>query len=291
MKVSGVCLSDNFFEKMDGKYFSLEIPAIMGVINMTPDSFFSFSRARDFVEGLKRAEKMIEDGAQIIDIGGESTRPGALPVDDEEEKRRVIPLIRELRKIWNGVISIDTYKANVAREAVDEGADMVNDISGLRFDKSMVDVVCSTKVPVVIMHTSGKPQEMQKKTNYENLLQDIMDYIKEGIGMLEEKGYPLERIIVDPGIGFGKTPEQNLKIIAHLDFFKMLNRPILIGASRKSFIGALCNGIPPEERLPGSLSAAVIAVLNGAKIIRTHDVKETVQAVKIAVEIMKMKKE
>nr|BAL58205.1 dihydropteroate synthase [uncultured prokaryote] len=277
------------FETKNGKQINSKKIMIMGIINLTPDSFYSKSRSHSFKEGVENAIRLIEEGADIIDLGGESTRPGALPVDENEEKKRVIPVLKELRKNWNGLISIDTYKSEVAREAIDEGADIINDISGLRFDPQMVDVVSRSGIPVVIMHTSGRPAEMQMRTDYRNLMLEIINYISRSISMLCEKGYPEKRIIIDPGIGFGKTVEQNLHIIANLKLLKVLKRPILVGASRKSFIGALSGNVPPEERLPGSLAAAIMAVLNGARIIRTHDVKETIQAIKIASEILERK--
>lgn len=276
------------FERANGEIidFSQKV-FVMGIVNVTPDSFYRGSRATDTDEALRKALCMIEEGADILDIGGESTRPGAEPVNEEEEMRRVIPVIKSLRKEWDGIISIDTYKASVAEEAIKAGADMVNDIGGLHFDREMVRVVVEYKVPVVIMHSSGKPDVMMKRTEYNNLLEDIKHYIKESIDALLSYGYPESRIVVDPGIGFGKKTEQNLKIIANLDYFKSLERPILIGPSRKSFIGMLSGGIPPEERLPGSLSSIAISVIKGANIIRTHDVGETVQAVNVAFHIMK----
>lgn len=225
---------------------------------------------------------MVEEGADIIDIGGESTRPGSEPVTIEEELRRTIPVIESLAKEIKIPISIDTYKSEVAKNALDAGASMVNDISGLRFDPKMPGVISKYKVPVVVMHIKGRPKDMQQNPVYEALIPEIMDYLREGIRISMKSGIPEDKIIIDPGIGFGKTFDHNLKIIKHLREFTLLEKPILIGPSRKAFIGKILGDVPVTERREGTASAVAISIINGANIIRVHDVKEMVSVAKIA---------
>jgi dihydropteroate synthase len=251
---------------------------IMGIINVTPDSFYSNSRVPDVERAVETALSMVECGADIIDIGGESTRPGASPVSPEEEIRRILPVIKELRKLTEIPISVDTYKAKVAEKAIENGADMINDISGLRFDRRMVDVIKDARVPVVLMHTSGKPSVMQKKTHYKWLLGEISRYLWESIKKLKDLS---ELTILDPGIGFGKTPEQNLYILKHIEFLKIFGRPILIGPSRKSFIGHFGGGEKPEDRLEGTIAVLSIAVYKGVDFVRVHDVREAKKAISV----------
>lgn len=251
---------------------------IMGVINITPDSFYSASRAVDVERAIEKGLSMIDGGADIIDIGGESTRPGSSPVAPEEEIKRILPVIKELRKITDIPISVDTYKAKVAEVTIENGADMVNDISGLRFDRKMKDVIKRYKVPVVLMHTSGKPSVMQKRTKYKNLLGEISSYLLESMKKLDDL---FELTILDPGIGFGKTPEANLYILKHVEFLRIFGRPILIGASRKSFIGHYGGGERPEDRLEGTISAVSISAYKGVDFVRVHDVKEVRKAISI----------
>ncbi len=268
-----------------GKFIDLgQKTAIMGILNITPNSFYDGGKYLNLSDAVKRAEKMLEDGADIIDIGGESTRPGAEPVPEEEEIERVIPVIKELRKQLGDkfLISIDTYKSKVAKMALDEGADIVNDISGLGFDKNMVKVIAEYDCPVVINHIKGKPQNMQKKVYYSDVVAEIIDYFERRIEYALENGVRKDRLIIDVGIGFGKYVEHNIEIIKRLREFKVLGLPQLIGISRKSFIGAILknfmkgnNEYPPEDRLFGTLGATAYAVFNGAHIIRTHDVRET----------------
>ncbi len=259
---------------------------VMGVVNVTPDSFYRESRGPTFSEAIKLAEKHIREGADIIDVGGESTRPGAKPVSAREEIKRVVPVIKELRQLWDGIISVDTYKAEVARAALDAGADVVNDISGMRFDEEMAEVVASYDAGAVVMHTSGRPEVMQQRTDYKNMLETVFGYIHESIDRLVSSGLQRTRIIVDPGIGFGKKPEHNLIILKHLEYFWALKRPILIGVSRKSFIGHF-SGAAPEERLPGTIATSAVAVLHGARILRVHDVSEAVQIARIMEAMLK----
>ncbi len=254
---------------------------IMGILNVTPDSF-SGDGLSDKSLSIKKAFKMIEDGADIIDIGGESTRPGSEPVSSEEEIRRAIPVIEALAKDIKAPISIDTYKAEVARRALDAGASIVNDISGLRFDPEMPKVVSEYKVPVVLMHIKGNPKTMQKEPVYEALIPEIMDYLRISIRLALKFGIAEDKIIIDPGIGFGKTFDHNLEIISRLHEFTLLEKPILIGPSRKAFIGKILNGAPASERLEGTAAAVAISIFNGANIIRVHDVKEMRKVAKVA---------
>lgn len=258
---------------------------IMGILNVTPDSFSEGGLYLDKSAAVKRAIQMVEDGADIIDIGGESTRPGSEPVTAEEELRRTIPVIEVLAKEVKVPISIDTYKSSVAKRALDAGASMVNDISGLRFDPEMPNMVSGYKVPVVIMHIKGRPKDMQQNPVYEALIPEIMDYLREGIKIARQAGISEDKIIIDPGIGFGKTFDHNLGIIKHLREFTFLEKPILIGPSRKAFIAKILGEVSPAERLEGTAAAVAISIINGANIIRVHDVKEMVKVAKIADEI------
>ncbi|NWF75408.1 MAG: dihydropteroate synthase [Nitrospirae bacterium] len=263
---------------------------IMGILNVTPDSFSDGGQFFDKSSAIKRALQMVKEGADIIDIGGESTRPGSDPVPLEEELQRTIPLIEVLIKESNIPISIDTYKSEVAKRALDAGASMVNDISGLRFDPLMKSVVAQYKVPVVIMHIKGKPKDMQKDTVYEDLLSEIITYLKNSIDIAIKAGISEDKIIIDPGIGFGKTFEHNLEIIHNLQEFTVLKKPILIGPSRKAFIGKILGDAPPGERLEGTAAAVAISIMNGANIIRVHDVKEMARVAKMsdAIKLMKI---
>lgn len=254
---------------------------IMGILNVTPDSFSDGGEYYNKEKAIKRGVEMEEEGAHIIDVGGESSRPGAEEVPEEEERKRIIPVIKELRKRVKCWISVDTYKARIAEEAIDNGADIINDISGLRFDPEMINVLKRKNVPVVIMHMKGTPKIMQLNPYYENVIQEIKEFFKERLDYLIQNDINPERSILDPGIGFGKRQEDNEKIIANLDKFSELNRPLLLGVSRKSFIGNILN-LPPKDRLEGSISSGIIGVLNGAHILRVHDVKEFFKAVKVA---------
>jgi dihydropteroate synthase len=257
---------------------------VMGILNVTPDSFSDGGRYFTLDSALEHALKMIEDGADIIDVGGESTRPGSDPVPIEEELRRVIPVIKELAKRTKVPISIDTYKSEVARQALDNGALIVNDISGLRFDEKMVEVVAEYKASVVLMHIKGTPKTMQQNPEYKDVISEIYSYLSESVNLALSAG--IKQIIVDPGIGFGKRLIDNLEIIRRLREFKSLGYPILIGVSRKSFIGNILN-LPVDQRLEGTAGAVAISVWNGANIVRVHDVKEMVRVVRIVDAIKK----
>ncbi|MCL4536118.1 MAG: dihydropteroate synthase [Nitrospirae bacterium] len=278
--------------KIEWSNFSLDFSKktyIMGVLNVTPDSFSDGGLFFNEKKAVERALGLIEDGADIIDIGGESTRPGSEPVPVEEEIRRTIAAIKAISKEIKVPISIDTYKAAVARHALDAGASMVNDISGLRFDPDMPKVVAEYKVPVIIMHIKGRPKDMQQSTVYEALIPEIMDYIRASILLARNCGILEDRIIIDPGIGFGKTFEHNLEIIKNLKEFTLLGRPVAVGVSRKAFIGKILGDVPPSERLEGTASAVAISIFNGANIIRVHDVKEMAKVAKVADAIKRCK--
>lgn len=253
---------------------------IMGVVNVTPDSFFDGGRFFDPKKAVAQGLELVSQEADILDIGGESSRPGADPVPAEEELRRILPVIRQLAREVRIPLSVDTYKAQVARKALEAGASLVNDISGLKFDPDMAGTAAEFGASVVVMHTPGPPKTMQHATRYSNLMAEIIAYLEESLRLAEEAGIAAERIFVDPGIGFGKTAEQNLQILRGLEQLHVLGRPILVGVSRKSFIGQILGG-SPEERLEGSLAAVAWAVLKGAKIIRAHDVLATRRMIRV----------
>lgn len=247
---------------------------IMGALNVTPDSFSDGGKFLTKDNAVKRALEMEREGADIIDIGGESSRPGAEPVSEDEEQNRVIPVINELNGKLEIPISIDTYKSNVAEKAMDAGAEIINDISGLRFDDRMLDIVNHTKAGLIIMHMKGKPRTMQDNPSYKDTIQEIYDFLKERTDYALSNGIERERIIIDPGIGFGKRLEDNFEILCRAGEFISLECLLLIGASKKSFIGKTLD-VPTEERLEGSLAACGIAIEEGIDIIRVHDVKST----------------
>lgn len=251
---------------------------VMGILNVTPDSFFDGGEFNAVDRAVERAVEMERMGADIIDIGGESTRPGSERVTLEEEKERVIPVIKKVSKEVDSLISIDTYKPEIAEAAVDAGADIINDIFGLRTE-GMAEKVAELDVPIIIMHMQGTPKDMQKNPEYEDVINDISQFFLERIDHAKEAGIKDENIILDPGIGFGKELEHNLEIIRRLDEFNSLGYPILLGASRKSFLKGVLNK-EADERLYGSLAVAADAVENNIAILRVHDVEETVDVVK-----------
>ncbi len=280
-------LNDSNFV-LDFSHTSIDLTkkiALMGVLNLTLDSFYDGGKYRTEKEILGRVEQMVREGADIIDIGAESTRPGAHQISAEEEIKKAIPYIKKIIGLFKIPISIDTYKAKVAREGIEAGAEMVNDISGLRFDPDMARVVSSNKVFLVIVHIKGTPRDMQDNPQYKALMDEIISYLKQGLKIAVSAGINLEKVIVDPGIGFGKTVEHNLFILKNLKKLRVLKRPILIGVSRKSFIGKVLN-LPLEERLSGSLAATCIGLVGGARIVRCHDVKQTRQTVDLVEAIL-----
>jgi dihydropteroate synthase len=254
---------------------------IMGIINVTPDSFFDGGRRFDPAKAIADGAAMAASGADIIDVGGESTRPGARPVSEADELARVLPVVQGLRREVKVPISVDTYKSNVARAALDRGADIVNDISALRFDPKMLSLVVAEKIPVVLMHMQGTPGTMQQEPLYNDVVREVRDFLATQLYEAMDAGVAPEAIIIDPGIGFGKTIDHNLQLLRGLPVLAALGRPLLIGVSRKAFIGKILN-LAADERLEGSLAAAVAAALAGANILRVHDVPETIKAVRVA---------
>ncbi len=252
---------------------------VMGILNVTPDSFSDGGNYTAVDSAILQAKRMIDEGASIIDIGGESTRPGAAEVSVEEELQRTIPVIEAIKARFDIVVSIDTSKARVMAEAISAGVDLINDVRALQ-EEGCIDVVAKSKVPVCLMHMQGQPRTMQTKPQYNDVVNDIMQFFVQRISTCERAGIAKDRIIVDPGFGFGKTLEQNYHLLANLAEFKRLNLPILSGTSRKSMIGNLLKR-DVSQRLAGSLTTAVLAVEAGASIIRVHDVQETVDSIKI----------
>ncbi len=262
---------------------------IMGILNVTPDSFYDGGKYFESELALEKAKSIIKEGADIIDIGGESTRPGSQRISVEEEKKRVLPVIESIRKENKEIlISIDTYKSVVAKEAIRAGADIINDISGGMFDPDILNVAAENDVYYIIMHINGAPDTMQNNPLYseKGVINDIIKYFCERIKVAQSYGIKKEKIIIDPGIGFGKTLEHNIEILRNLDKFKQFKLPILIGTSRKSMIGNILNK-PAEERLYGTLATVVLSILKGANIIRVHDVKETRDVVQVIDTIIK----
>ncbi len=255
---------------------------IMGILNITPDSFYDGGRFFNKAGAVKQALRMQDEGADIIDIGGESTRPGAAKISVKEEMRRIVPVIDALSKKLKIPISVDTCKSRVAEAAISAGASIINDISGLRFDPEMAGVAAANNAPVVIMHIRGTPSDMQKNPVYKALIPEIIDYLQEGITIAREAGIQDDRIIIDPGIGFGKTVEHNLEIIKRLNEFTGFEKPVLLGPSRKSFIGSILGNLPVTERIEGTAAAVAIGIFNGANIIRVHDIKEMLRVAKTA---------
>ncbi len=260
---------------------------VMGILNVTPDSFYDGGKYCDIDDALNRARKMIDDGADIIDVGGESTRPNSSCVSHDEEIKRVIPIIKELGKETQIPISIDTYKAEVADKAIKAGAQIINDISGLQADKEMAKIAAAHNTPIIIMHIKGRPHDFPKDPIYAELIPEIISFLESRIEYSIKSGIKHNKIIIDPGIGFGKGVKHNIEILRQLNKFKCMDLPILIGTSRKSFIDKVleCSDDTSvkenNSRLVGTLVTLVIAVTNGANIVRVHDVKEAVQVIKM----------
>lgn len=254
---------------------------VMGIVNTTPDSFADGGQFPDADSATGHALRLADEGAEIIDIGGESTRPGSKPVSTAEELRRVVPVIERLAKRCGAVISIDTQKPAVARAALDAGASIVNDIAANRESPEMWQIVAEARAGYICMHMQGTPQTMQAEPHYDDVLREVGDFFTERLAKLAEQGVSGEQVALDPGIGFGKELEHNIKLLSGIHQLIMSGRPLIIGASRKSFIGKLL-GTPSNERLPASLACAACAAAEGAHVVRVHDVAETVQAVRMA---------
>ena len=258
---------------------------IMGILNVTPDSFSDGGAFFDHARAVAQAMRMSEEGADIIDIGGESTRPGAESVPLDEEIRRVVPLVKILSREVPVPISVDTYKSEVAARSLDAGAHIINDISGLRFDPAMAGLVARYKTPVVVMHIKGTPKDMQKDPTYADLIGEIREYLEEGVRNAEHAGLKRDQVMVDVGIGFGKTLSHNLELIRRLDEFHSMGSPMLIGPSRKSFIGKILD-LPVQERLEGTVAAVTMAISRGVHIVRVHDCAPIKRVVQVADAIM-----
>lgn len=267
-------------------------PLIMGILNVTPDSFSDGGLFFDMSSALKRAEDILNEGADIIDIGGESTRPGAMPVSAREEIERVMPIIKSIKEQRPCVVSVDTYKCEVAEDALAVGADIVNDITGLRVNPRIASLVVKYNAGIVLMHMQGTPQTMQQSPHYDNVVDEVSAFLERQIQFALDSGIREEQIVIDPGIGFGKSVEHNLDLLKNLDRIRLrCGRPLLIGVSRKRFIGALLDDIPAGERMFGSIGAALAAVLRGADIVRVHDVLPTRHALEILQNVYSIYKE
>ncbi len=268
------------FRAKNGSLKLGETTALMGALNVTPDSFYRESRRPDPGEAVARALEMVEEGADIVDIGGESTRPGASPVDVEDEIRRVVPVVARLRPLSRVLISVDTRRAAVAERALDAGADIVNDVSALG-DSRMAEVVARAKAGVALMHMKGTPATMQAAPSYEDVVAEVRKYLRGAIERAESSGIASDAILVDPGIGFGKTLEHNLTLLKNLPALAELSKPILVGTSRKSFLGRIVPSAPDERLFPTASSVACAVVL-GASVVRVHDVREMRQVAAVA---------
>jgi dihydropteroate synthase len=260
----------------------LDRPLIMGILNVTPDSFYPDSRHLATENALHRGRQLAAEGADLIDVGGESTRPGAAPVSLQEELDRVIPVVERLRRELDCPLSVDTCKSGVARAAIAAGADFINDISGLRFDADMAEVVAQGRAGLFLMHTRGRPDSMQQDTSYADLLGEIVGYLRAGLEQAARAGIPEDRLAVDPGIGFGKSSSGNLEIMHRLAELHGLGRPILLGTSRKAFIGRVLDQKDPGQRLVGTLATVALGVAAGVQIFRVHDVRPAREAALMA---------
>ena len=259
---------------------------VMGIINLSPDSFYGESRCNTVEQALNAAEKMLEEGADILDIGAESSRPGSVPITVQEELDHLLPVLIKLVEVSNIPISVDTYKSKVAHEVLQSGASIINDIKGLQQSEEMAQTISRFQAGVILMHMQGSPETMQDRPQYDDVVTEVFEYLEQSIAIAVAAEINPEKIAIDPGIGFGKTDAHNLMILKNLNRLQELSKPVLLGVSRKSLIGNILN-VPIEERLEGSIAAAVYGLTQGVSIIRTHDVRATRRAVKVAEAIMK----
>jgi dihydropteroate synthase len=263
---------------------------VMGIINVTPDSFSDGGRLIDPARAVEAGVRMVDEGADLLDVGGESTRPGAEPLDDEEERRRVVPVIEGLASRVRVPISVDTYRGSTAAAALDAGASLVNDISGLRYDPALAGVVAARQVPIVLMHMRGHAREMYGQASYHDVVAEVLDELRAGVAFATGAGIAADRVLVDPGLGFAKEAPHSYEALARLDAFAELGRPVLVGPSRKSFLARPLGGnVPAAERDWGTAAAVTAAVLAGAHIVRVHAVREMAQVVRVADEIRRYK--
>lgn len=261
---------------------------VMGIINLSPDSFYGESRCKTVEQALSAAERMLEEGADILDIGAESSRPGSVPITVQEELDHLLPVLIKLVEVSNIPISVDTYKSKVAHEVLKSGASIINDIKGLQQSEEMAQTISRFQAGVILMHMKGSPETMQDRPQYDDVVTEVFEYLEQSIAIAVAAEINPEKIAIDPGIGFGKTDTHNLLILKNLNRLQELSKPVLLGVSRKSLIGNILN-VPIEERLEGSIAAAVYGLTQGVSIIRTHDVRATRRAVKVAEAIMKEK--
>lgn len=274
--------------RIRGRVLALHRPVVMGILNVTPDSFSDGGRFLGLDDAVRRAREMAAEGADLVDLGGESTRPGSAEVSADEEAARVVPVLRALRGALDLPLSVDTRKAAVAREALAAGADVVNDVSGLG-DPRMADVVAPTDAGLVLMHMRGTPATMQSRTDYADVVDDVAAELAACLARAEAAGIARERVVLDPGIGFAKTAEQNLALVASLRRLESrLGRPVLLGPSRKAFIGALLGGVPAAERDAGTVGACVAGLARGARLFRVHDVRSARQALDVAWAVLRL---
>ena len=272
----------------DGRVLTYDKMCVMGILNITPDSFYEGSRVSALADVVARAGQMLEQGAQVLDIGGESTRPGSDSVDGDEERRRVLPVIEALRREYpEAVLSVDTYRADTAEAALAVGADIINDISAMEADARMADVVVRSKAPIILMHMRGTPKNMQQNCQYQDVVQEVAVYLAQRAQLLREQGVGADKIILDPGIGFAKDVEQNLRLMRDLHVLTSFGYPVLLAASRKSTIGAVLGGVPASERLEGTIATSLQAVYAGAQMVRVHDVLENVRAIRMLEAILR----
>lgn len=266
----------------DGRTLLYDKMLVMGILNITPDSFYAGSRVPQIEQVLERAARMLEQGAAVLDVGGESTRPGSDAVSADEEQQRVVPVIKALKERYpDCVISIDTYRASTAEAALGAGADIINDVTAMEGDAAMLDLVVRSQAPIILMHMRGTPKNMQQNCEYKNVVTEVAAYLVQQAKLLEERGVKKEKIIFDPGIGFAKNVQQNLQLMQGLKSLTGLGYPVLLAASRKSTIGSVLGGIPAEERLEGTIAASCQAVYAGAQMVRVHDVKENLRAIRM----------
>jgi dihydropteroate synthase len=262
----------------------LAFPCIMGIVNVTPDSFSDGGRFFDGEAALERSLALVREGAAIVDIGGESTRPGSDPVDLDEELRRVLPVVESLAGHVGASISVDTSKAEVARRALAAGAAIVNDVTALRGDVAMVDVIAEKGCAVCLMHMLGRPKTIHKQPKYGNVVSEVLEFLEERIAFAIERGVREDQILLDPGIGFGKSVEHNLALLRHLDRVVALGRPVVLGTSRKRFLGTIL-GVEPEQRTAGTVATTALGVAAGAHVFRVHDVRPNYDALRVALAV------
>lgn len=265
----------------NGDYYHFDNMKIMGIINITPNSFYAGSRRMNVEDALEQARKMKADGAEILDIGGESTRPGIDPVPPQEEIERIVPVIEAIKKDMDILISVDTYHAETAEAALKAGADIINDVTGLRGDPDMAKVCAKYDAPIIIMHMKKDPKTMQKEIHYDDFMGEVYEYFKDQIDYALSEGNDPERLILDPGVGFAKNFDNNIQIIKELETFYDFDLPILLAVSRKTFIGNILDGAPPEDRLEGTIAVSCWAAERGIEMIRVHDVAENRKAIRV----------